>query len=578
VAESESMASNVIDVATGLDTPAAPGAPRAGPGGAEVSPWAVAGPRSPRSAGGIVLAIGLLLLVPLAALVATAAVTFDAEALRHLMRTVLAETIEVTAWLAAGTLAGSVAIGVACAWFIERHDFPGRRVLAWLLVLPLAMPTYVIAYAYTDLLQYSGPVQRWMRVALGFEGRLPDVRSLAGAVVLFSFVLYPYVYLITRTALAEVSGSAIESARLLGQSRWQVFTRVVRPLIMPSIVAGAMLVLMETLADVGATYYFGLTTFSAGIYKAWFALGSRSTALVLAVVLLAAVAIVHVVERRARGRAMQVTSRTPRPWDPEPVPGARGWLLAAGLAVPVLVGFVIPVTGLLWLLAREPEMTPTLDRFWHWAGNSFVAGVLGATLTLAVAIAFVYAARFSERMQARLVATTATGLRFGYAVPGAVVALAILWPMAVVDQAVARTFDLATPLLTGTIMGVLYAYMLRFFAVAYGGIEASMQRITPNLDAAARTLGAGRLAVFRRVHVPLLRRAALVAWMLVLIDVMKELPATLMLRPFNFDTLAVIAQQLSQDERLAEAALPSLAIVAIGIVPVVLISRVMFRK
>jgi iron(III) transport system permease protein len=213
-----------------------------------------------------------------------------------------------------------------------------------------------------------------------------------------------------------------------------------------------------------------------------------------------------------------------------------------------------------------------------WAGNSFVAGLLGATMTLLLAAAFAYAARFSESLQAKLVGATAAGLKFGYAVPGAVVALAILWPMAVFDRAVTNALDMATPLLTHTVIGLVYAYMLRFFAVAYGGVEASMQRISPSLDFAARTLGASRLQVFWRVHLPLLRRAALVAWMLVLIDVMKELPATLMLRPFNFDTLAVIAQQLSQDERLAEAALPSLAIVVIGIVPVILISRLLQRR
>ena len=535
-------------------------------------------PESPRNAGGTVLVIGGLLLVPLLALVATAINTFDGAALAHLAHTVLAETVAVTAILAAGTLAGTVVLGVGSAWCIERYDFPCRSALAWMLVLPLAMPTYVIAYAYTDLLQYSGPVQRWMRLSLGYDGHLPDIRSLTGAVVLFSFVLYPYVYLMTRTALAELSSSAVESARLLGQSRWGVFIRVVRPLIMPSIVAGAMLVLMETLADVGATYYFGLTTFSAGIYKTWFAMGSRSAALMLAVVLLGAVAAIYLVERRARGRAMQVTSRTYRPWAPERLTTRRGSAVAAALSIPVLAGFVIPVAGLLWLLAREPEMTPTLGRFWMWAGNSFMAGLLGATLTLMLALAFAYAARFSESIQARLVNATATSLKFGYAVPGAVVALAILWPMAVVDRAVTDALDLAAPLLTNTVIGLVYAYMLRFFAVAYGGLEASMQRITPNLDSAARTLGASRLQVFWRVHMPLLRRATLVAWMLVLIDVMKELPATLMLRPFNFDTLAVIAQQLSQDERLAEAALPSLAIVLVGIIPVILISRLMQRK
>jgi iron(III) transport system permease protein len=535
-------------------------------------------PASPRNAGGAVLVVGSLLLVPLLALVATALQTFDTEALAHLARTVLAETVAVSTLLAAGTLAGTILLGVSCAWCIERYDFPGRSTLAWMLVLPLAMPTYVIAYAYTDLLQFSGPLQHWMRTAWGYQGRLPDVRSLPGAIVLFSFVFYPYIYLMTRTALAELSSSAIESARLLGQSRWGVFRRVVRPLIMPSIVAGAMLVLMETLADVGATHYFGLTTFSAGIYKTWFALGSRSAALMLAVVLLAAVVAIYLVERRARGRAMQVTSRTHRPWAPERLRSGSGVAVAAALCAPVLLGFVIPVGALLWLLAREPEMTPTLDRFWMWASNSFVAGFVGATLTLVLAIAFAYAARFSQALQARLVGALAAALKFGYAVPGAVIALAILWPMAVVDRAVTDALSLAAPLLTHTIIGLIYAYMLRFFAVAYGGVEASMQRITPSLDAAARTLGASRLQVFWRVHVPLLRRAALVAWMLVLIDVMKELPATLMLRPFNFDTLAVIAQQLSQDERLAEAALPSLAIVVIGIIPVILISRLLQRR
>ena len=524
-----------------------------------------------------VLATGLVLLVPLVALVLTAAATFDSAALVHLARTVLLETIVVSTLLAAGTLAGTIALGVGCAWCIERHEFPLRGLLAWMLVLPLAMPTYVIAYAYTDLLQYSGPLQRWLRLSWGFEGRLPDVRSLPGAIVLFSFVFYPYVYLMARTALAELSASTVESARLLGRGRRGVFWGVVRPLIMPSVVAGAMLVLMETLADVGATHYFGLNTFSAGIYKTWFALGNRGAALMLAVVLLAAVVVVHQIERRARGRAQQVTSRAYRPWAPEALPTRRGLALAALLSFPILIGFAIPVGALVWLLLREPEMTPTLGRFWHWAANSFVAGTLGATLTLLVAVAFAYATRFSEAGQARLVRCTAGALKFGYAVPGAVIALAILWPVAIADRAITDAIGLSGSLLTNTIVGVLYAYLLRFFAVAYGGVEASMQRITPSLDAAARTLGASRLAVFRRVHVPLLKRAAMVAWLLVMIDVMKELPATLMLRPFNFDTLAVIAQQLSQDERLAEAALPSLAIVAIGTIPVMIISRLMQR-
>ncbi|MGE0314531.1 MAG: ABC transporter permease [Lautropia sp.] len=525
-----------------------------------------------------VLLVALVLLAPLGALTVTAVTGFDAAAMAHLARTVLAESVAVSVALAAGTLVGTVAIGVGAAWFVERYRFPGHASLAWMLVLPLAMPTYVIAYAYTDLLQFSGPVQRWLRDAFGFAGRLPDVRSLPGAIVLFSFVLYPYVYLMARTALADVSRATIDSARLLGRSGVRLFTQVVVPLIAPAVVAGAMLVLMETLADVGATQYFGLPTFSAGIYRAWFALGNRSAALMLAVLLLVAIAVIFAVDHAARGRAKRVTSRTHRPWPPTALSGAPALAMAALMFTPVLLGFVLPCASLAWLLAGEPELTTNLARFGQWTRNSFVAGVIGASVVLVLAVGFVYTERFAGARGHRLLTMAATGLRFGYAVPGAVIALAILWPVATADRVLSDALGLSSSLLTNSMLALGYAYTLRFFAVGYGGIEAAIERITPSLDAAARSLGASRAAVFRRVHLPLLARPAMVAWMLVLIDVMKELPATLMLRPFNYDTLAVIAQQLAQDERLAEAALPSIAIVAIGVLPVILVSRLMRGK
>lgn len=529
-----------------------------------------------------VLLVGLVLLAPLGALVVTAVTGFDAAAMTHLARTVLVESVAVSALLTGGTLIGTVAIGVGAAWFVERYRFPGHASLAWMLVLPLAMPTYVIAYAYTDLLQFSGPVQRWLREGAGMgwhmSGRLPDIRSLPGAILLFSFVLYPYVYLMARTALADISRSSIDTARLLGCSGIRLFTRVVLPLIAPAVTAGAMLVLMETLADVGATQYFGIQSFSAGIYRAWFALGNRSAALMLAVALLAAIAVIFAIDHLARGRAKRVTSRTHRPWPPARLSGVKAIVMATFMFVPVFIGFVLPSAALLWMLAGEPELTTNLQRFWQWTRNSFVAGVIGASVVLLLSIGFVYTERFAGARGHRMLALTATGLRFGYAVPGAVIALAILWPVANVDRAVADALGLSSNLLTNSLIALIYAYTLRFFAVAFGGIEAAMERITPSLDAAARSLGSGRFAVFRRVHLPLLARPAMVAWMLVLIDVMKELPATLMLRPFNYDTLAVIAQQLAQDERLAEAALPALAIVAVGVIPVILVSRLMRGK
>ncbi|MGL4576931.1 MAG: ABC transporter permease, partial [Burkholderiaceae bacterium] len=454
-----------------------------------------------------------------------------------------------------------------------RYDFAGRALWGWLLVLPLAMPTYVVAYAYTDLLQFSGPVQRAMRESFGFTGRLPDVRSLPGAILLFSFVLYPYVYVMARTAFAEISASAVESARLLGQTRWQIFRRAVLPIAWPSVAAGAMLVLMETLADVGATHYFGLQTFSAGIYKTWTALGDKGAAVLLAVVLLLVVVGVFALERRLRGRARRVGSRTHRPWGREALSTRAAVGVTALLATPVLIGFALPVGALLWMLAREPEWVTNMARFWQWTANTFMAGALGATLTVALALAFAYALRFASGATRIAQQGMSTALQFGYAVPGAVIALAILWPVAAADRWVSALLNLDATFLTGSITVLVLAYMLRFFAVAFSGLQAGMERITPHLDDAARTLGATTSQVFARVHWPLLSRALLAAWLLVMIDVMKELPATLMLRPFNFDTLAVIAQQLAQDERLAEAALPSLAIVAVGMIPVILIAK-----
>jgi iron(III) transport system permease protein len=521
------------------------------------------------------LLCGSVLLLPLVALVITGLGAIGSGTLVHVLRTVLAETVWTSAALATGTLVGTLGIGMACAWCVERYEFAGRTVWAWLLVLPLAMPTYVVAYAYTDLLQYSGPVQRALREYTGMTGRLPDVRSLPGAVVLFSCVLYPYVYVMARTAFAEISASMVESARLLGQTRWQIFMRLVVPSAWPAIAAGAMLVLMETLADVGATHYFGLMTFSAGIYKTWIALGDKHAAVLLAVVLLALVALVYWLERRLRGQARRASmmGRSQRPWAREPL-RLRAQVAVHGLlALPLLAGFGLPVGSLVWLLAREPSWVINLARFWQWAANTFMIGLVGASLTVLLALGFVYALRFAQGLAVRLHGAMAHVLQFGYAVPGAVIALAILWPVAAADRWLATAINASGALLTGSLAVLVLAYMLRFFSVAFGGLQAGMQRITPHLDEVARTLGASRGAVFMRVHWPLLARTLLAAWLLVMIDVMKELPATLMLRPFNFDTLAVIAQQLAQDERLAEAALPSLAIVVVGLIPVVLISR-----
>ncbi len=534
------------------------------------------GPGSTRAVA-LCLLVGGILLLPLAALVVTALLGFEAETLLRLARTVLADSAWTSLLLAAGSLGGALLIGTSAAWCVERFEFAGRRWLAWLLVLPLAMPTYVIAYAYTDLLQFSGPLQRTLR-GYGWEGRLPEIRSLSGAIALFALVLYPYVYLLARTALAQISLSLIEAGRLLGASGSTLQTRLVLPLIAPALVAGGMLVLMETLADVGATHYFGLATFSATIYRTWFALGQREAALLLAVVLLLAVAAIHLIERRARGRARHSGSHTHRPWPRQRCTPLQSGVLVTILLIPVLLGFIIPLANLLWLLLREPILSTQLERFYDWSKHSLILGLLGASATVALALGFAYAQRFSAGAPRRWLRRTGAALSFGYAIPGTVIALAILWPVARADNWLADRFDWQQTLLVGSIGALIYAYVLRFFAVAWGGIEAAMGRMPDSLDAAARSLGASRLGVFWRVHLPQLWRPLAVAWLLVLIDVLKELPATLMLRPFNFDTLAVIAQQLAADERLAEAALPSIAIVLVGLLPVLGLNQLLNRS
>lgn len=523
----------------------------------------------------LILLVCLILALPLLTMALLAFGGLTTDTLLHLLRTVLLQAVNTSLILGVGTVAISVVVGVACAWAVERHDFAGRNWLAWLLVLPLAMPTYVIAYAYTDLLQFSGPIQGYLRRDAGWNIRFADVRSLPGAIILFSMVLYPYVYLLARTAFADLSASYLETARLLGSRRWNILRRVVLPLAWPSIMAGGMLVLMETLADVGATYYFGLPTFSASIYNTWFNLGDRNAALLLACALLLFVGLLYWLEQRARGRMQHGNARSARVLPRAQVRGGKSVWLIACLSIPVALGFVFPVAGLIWMLAREPEWTFVLPRFWGWVTNTFIAGAVGASLTVLLAVAVAYTVRMSASRTSRIAART---LMFGYAVPGAVVALAVLWPMAAADRFVSNALGMQQLLVSGTIAGLLYAYLLRFFAVAYGSLAAGMTRITPNLDAAARTLGASRWRAFARVHLPLLKRPLLAAWTLVLIDAMKELPATLMLRPFNFDTLAVVAQNLAKDERLAEAALPALAIVLIGVIPVMLMSRLMNRS
>ena len=470
-------------------------------------------------------------------------------------------------------------VGTATATVVALFDFAGRRILQWALLLPLAIPAYVVAYAYTDFLQYSGPAQTALRAATGLQGRmLPEVRSLGGAALVFVFTLYPYVYLLARAALAERAAHLMEAARMLGAPLSRRIRTVALPLARPAVAAGVALALMETLADFGVSSYFGIQTFTAGIYKAWLSMDNRMAAAQLACVLLLVVAVLLTMERRAQAQRRFAAIQGARAGSAEArrvvLSGARQWQAQLICGVPVLLGFVLPVVFMLrplWLGWQSTDAPLPWANFWQWAFNSLKLGVFGAVLAVAFALVLAFAARTTRGRAAGFVLGVQQVAGLGYAVPGAVIVVGLLIPVGWL-QAAQPSWGVGY-VLTASVVGVLWVYVVRFCAVALQSVQSGYSRIAISLDDQARMLGVSGFALARRVHWPLLRRSTLVAGLLVFVDVMKELPATLVLRPFNYDTLAVMAHQLARDERLGEAALPSLALVLVGLIPVVLLSR-----
>ncbi|GAA4405140.1 ABC transporter permease [Quisquiliibacterium transsilvanicum] len=486
------------------------------------------------------------------------------DTLAHLAATVLPSTIASTLMLAAVVLAVVLVVGVGSGWLVAAYDFPGRRWLAWALVLPLSMPAFVLAYAYTDFFDTSGPFQSWLRGITGWAVReywFPDIRSLPGAGFVLGLALYPYVYMLARNAFAERSPSLAEAARSLGMHGRLAWWRVTWPVARPAVAAGCALVLMETLADFGTVTYFGVDTLTAAIYRSWQGLGDRVAAARLAFVLLAMVGFLVLLERRQRQR-MRFYARGAKPAPRTRLEGAAGWQAFALCSLPVLLGFVLPTLLLLraWLSAGAP----TDPRMFEWVLNSVLLASIAAALILPVALVTAYAARLVRNRFVGLAVTLACA---GYAMPGVVIGVGLMVWIGSIDRM------LGMLLLGGTIVAVVYAYGVRFFSIAYQGMEAALARISPSMDNSARSLGLTPVEVLREVHWPLLRPSLAGAALLVVVDCLKELPATLVLRPFDFDTLAVSAYHFAADERLAEAALPSLLMVLAGLLPVLLLSR-----
>lgn len=496
----------------------------------------------------------------------------------HLADTVLGEFVVNTVILCVGVGLGVASIGVTTAWLTTMLDFPGRRFFEWALVLPLAMPAYVMAYVYTDFLQFVGPVQSFLRETFGWRRGdywFPDVRTVGGAVAMFMFVLYPYVYMIARAAFLERAGGMLEAGRSLGLGPWGSFFRVSLPLARPAVVAGTALALMETLADFGTVSYFGVQTFTTGIYRAWFSLGDRIAAAQLSAALLAFVILVLTLERISRGRArFNNTSRQSKLPVRHRLALLPGLLAAFACFMPLLLGFLLPA-GLLLQMAFAEGDAQFGPRFVQLARNSFVLASVTAVIAVLLAVLLAYAARLAR---SRLPQALNRVVGMGYAVPGSVIAVGVLIPLTRLDNWLAQVWTVVSGsnpglILTGGIAALVYAYLARFLAVALQTVDSSLGKITPSMDDASRSLGYGKWATLARVHVPMLRGSLLTAGLLVFVDVMKELPATLVIRPFNFDTLATQAHTLAADERLAEASTAALIIVAVGLLPMIVISR-----
>ncbi|MFK7744283.1 MAG: ABC transporter permease [Roseobacter sp.] len=515
--------------------------------------------------------------------VVIAALSGGTDTISHLAETVLGRYVSTTLLLVLLVSLGTFAIGVGSAWLVTMTRFPGVRFFEIALVLPLAFPAYVLAYAYTHVLDHPGIVQTVLRDVTGWGPRdywFPEIRSLGGAAAMLVLVLYPYVYLLARAAFLQQSATTFLAARALGSSAWAAFFKISLPLARPAIAGGVLLAVMETIADFGTVAYFGVQTFATGIYTSWFSMADRAGAAQLALCLLSFALLLAMLERAQRGGAKyHDPSRRHQSMEPAKLSSKQATLAMALCGIPVLFGAVLPVFVLL-SMGLGSEQNLLSPRYLGFIQNSLTLASVAAVLTVAAAVAIGF---YQRLLPGRRSSGAAYVSRLGYAVPGGVIAVGLLVPFAAFDNALdsfmRSTFDISTGLLiTGSIWLLVAAYMVRFLAAALGAYEGGQALVPANMDAAARSLGQTPAGTLRRVHLPILAPSLLTALLIVFVDVMKELPATLIMRPFNYDTLAVQAYRLASDERLEGAAVPSLVIVAIGLLPVVLICRQVGRQ
>ncbi|WP_395949013.1 ABC transporter permease [Aeromonas mytilicola subsp. aquatica] len=523
-------------------------------------------------------ATALLLGLPVLALIFSA-FSADGDLFRHLADTVLLDYLGNTSGLVLGVVLLSLLFGVPTAWLVAMCQVPGRRVLQWALMLPMAMPSYIVAYVYTDLLDYSGPLQAGLRSLFDWQSPadywFPAIRSLGGAAWVLALVLFPYVYLLARASFLEQSVSLIHSSRLLGCTPWQSFRRLSLPLARPAIMVGASLVAMETLADFATVHFFAINTLTTAIYDTWLGYGSLATAARLSCLMLLAVVLLIALERRSRQR-QQVFQKSMGHEQPlrYPLKGASRLLAGLWCWGLVLAGFGLPFVILLDYGVRYFELSWTPE-FVRFAGNSLLISALTALLAMAIALLLGFFRRLDGGTRSLLPLRIAAT---GYAMPGTVLAIGVLVPLTALDfglNDLAEWLGMQGPglLLTGTLTAIVFGYLVRFVAIAIGSVESSMGKVSPSLDMAARSLGQGTGGMLRRVHLPLVRRGLFAGAMLVFIESMKELPAALLLRPFNFETLATHVYQFVSDEMLERGALGAIVIVLVGLVPLIWVNR-----
>ena len=486
----------------------------------------------------------------------------------HLLSTVLPRYLATTLVLMAGVGILTAAVGAGAAWLVVMYRFPGQRVLDYALLFPLAIPAYVGAYALVDFLDYAGPVQIALRLAFGFKDSrdywFPQIRSTWAAVLVLSAALYPYVYLLARAAFREQSGGTYEVARALGQGPFGVFRRLGLPLARPAIAAGVALALMETVADFGTTQYFGVQTLTTGVFSTWLSGNNAGGAAQIAGVILTLILILVTIERLSRRNArFHRPSRASRPVQPQALRGVKAWVATGLCLLPVALGFILPVAVMAGHALAQPSvwLAPGLGAA---ALNTVLVGGAAALITVGAA-----------RGTARVVLPVTT---LGYAAPGAVLAVGLLIPLAALDHRLADAVLALTGhdpglLITGTAAAIVLAYTVRFFGIAQGALDASFGRISPSLPLAARSLGQTAGGALRQVYLPLMRGSVATALLVVFVDCVKELPATLLLRPFNFNTLSTRVYELVSLEHLGEASPAALVVVAMGLAAVALLAR-----